>query len=237
MLEFVTQLLNSQDNIIDQLKLLKENKNNKGVKRYMRVLVKQNNSPYFNYCIDKYYFNKDVKEVKPSIRTLRPLYYLKGWKKVEKLLESRDNLIDQLKLLKEHKGDKMVDTYIQDYLEHWSNEYEAYCIKKYYYDMDVMEVEPTAKSLHITLYRISFRDIERKQEKAKQKSYMKAIKQVKKGDKVKLLDGPFENQIGTVNSFDIDNMKIFVTLYLFDEKCDVEHDGKFEKVKEEKSGK
>lgn len=237
MLAFVEQLLNSKDNIIDQLKLLKENKNHKEVKKYMRVLIKQNNSPYFKYCIDKYYFNKDVKDVKPTIRPLRPLYYLKGRKKIEKILGSNDNLIEQLKLLKEYKGTKVVDTYIKDYLELWANEYETYCINKYYYDMDVIEVEPTAKSLNIILYRISFRDIERKQEKAKQESYKKAIKNIKKGDKVKILDGPFENQIGIVNSFDIDNMKIFVTIILFEEKYDIEHDGKFEKIKEEKNGK
>lgn len=170
MLEFVNELLKSQDNIIDQLKLLKENENNREVKKYMRVLVEQNDSPYFKYCIDKYYFNKNVKEVKPPIRTLRPLYYLKGRKKVEKLLESRDNIIDQLKLLREYKGTKFVDIYIEDYLELWSNEYEAYCIKKYYYDMDVQEVEPTAKTLNITLYKIFFKDIEEKTRESQTKS-------------------------------------------------------------------
>lgn len=237
MLEFVNQLLKSQDNIIDQLKELKENKNNKEVKKYMQTLVEQNDSPYFKYCIDKYYFNKDVKEVKPPIRTLRPLYYLKGYKRIEKLLESKDNIIDQLKLLKEHKEDKFVDTYIKDYFELWANEYEAYCIKKYYYDMDVLEVEPTAKTLNITLYKIFFADIEEKQEKDKQKVYMKAIKNAKKGDKVKILDGPFENQVGVLDSFDKDNLKIFVTLYIFDEKCHVEHDGKFKIIKEKESEK
>ena len=34
-------------------------------------------------CIDKYYFDKDVKEVKPPIRLLSPLYYKKGYKKIE----------------------------------------------------------------------------------------------------------------------------------------------------------
>lgn len=237
MLEFVNELLKSQDNIIDQLKLLKENENNREVKKYMRVLVEQNDSPYFKYCIDKYYFNKNVKEVKPPIRTLRPLYYLKGRKKVEKLLESRDNIIDQLKLLREYKGTKFVDIYIEDYLELWSNEYEAYCIKKYYYDMDVQEVEPTAKTLNITLYKIFFKDIEEKQEKAKQKAYMKAIKNAKKGDKVKILDGPFENQFGILDSFDKDNLKILVAINLYDEKYDIEHDGKFEIIKEVESEK
>lgn len=232
MLEFVNELLKSQDNIIDQLKVLKENENNREVKKYMRVLVKQNNSPYFKYCIDKYYFNKDVKEVKPPIQTLRPLYYLKGGKKVEKLLESRNNIIDQLKLLREYKGTKAVDIYIEDYLELWANAYEAYCIEKYYYDMDVEELKPTAKTLNITLYKIFFKDIKEKQDKAKQKEYMKAIKNAKKGDKVKILDGPFENQFGILDSFDKDNLKILVTINLYDKKYDIEHDGRFEIIKE-----
>ena len=234
MLEFVEKLLNSQDNIIDQLQLLRENKDNKEVKKYMRALVKDNNSPYFKYCIDKYYFNKDVKEVKPSIRPLRSLYHLKETQKIQRLLESRNNIIDQLKLLKEYKGTKYVDTYIKEYLELWSNEYEAYCIQKYYYDMDVKEVEPNAKSLNITLYRISFRETESKQEKDKQNGYAKSIK---KNDKIKILDGPFKNQIGIVNSFDRDNSKIFVTISLFEEKFNIEYDGKFEKIKEAKSEK
>lgn len=234
MLEFVEKLLNSQDNIIDQLQLLRENKDNKEVKKYMRALVKDNNSPYFKYCIDKYYFNKDVKEVKPSIRPLRSLYHLKETQKIQRLLESRNNIIDQLKLLKEYKGTKYVDTYIKEYLELWSNEYEAYCIQKYYYDMDVKEVEPNAKSLNITLYRISFRETESKQEKDKQNGYAKSVK---KNDKIKILDGPFKNQIGIVNSFDRDNSKIFVTISLFEEKFNIEYDGKFEKIKEAKSEK
>ena len=90
---------------------------------------------------------------------------------------------------------------------------------------------------NITLYSVYFKDIELKKEKEEQKSYAKAIKNIKKGDKVKILDGPFENQIGIVNSFDIDNLKIFVTIYLFEEKYDIEHDGKFEKIKEEKGEK
>ena len=59
----------------------------------------------------------------------------------------------------------------------------------------------------------------------------------KKNDKIKILDGPFKNQIGIVNSFDRDNSKIFVTICLFEEKFNIEYDGKFEKIKEAKSEK
>lgn len=237
MLEFVNELLNSQDNIIDQLKVLKENQKHKEVKKYIKALVKGNNSPYFKYCIDKYYFGLDVEEVKPPIRTLSPLYYLKGRKKIEKLLNQKDNLIDQIKLLKKHKEDKIIDTYIKDYLELWSNRYEEYCIKKYYYDMDIKEVKPTAKNLNITLYKIYFQDIEKKQEQERIKNYKKTIKKAKEGDKVKLLDGPFKDLIGIIKSFDIDNLTLFVTISLFEEKYDIEHNGNFEIIKEDKNAK
>lgn len=66
---------------------------------------------------------------------------------------------------------------------------------------------------------------------------MKAIKNAKKGDKVKILDGPFENQFGILDSFDKDNLKILVAINLYDEKYDIEHDGKFEIIKEGESEK
>jgi len=78
MFEFVNKLLDSESNIIDQLKVLKKNKNEE-VEKYINELIKQNISPYFRYCIDKYYFEKNVKEVKPQVPKLRPLYYLKGY--------------------------------------------------------------------------------------------------------------------------------------------------------------
>ena len=44
-------------------KTLKENKNNKEVKKYINALVREKNSPYFEYCINKYYFSKDAKDL------------------------------------------------------------------------------------------------------------------------------------------------------------------------------
>lgn len=103
MLEFVNELLNSQDNIIDQLKVLKENKNHKEVQKYINALVKENNSPYFNYCIDKYYFGKDVEEVKQPLTQrnikLYPIYF--------KSLEIKKETKRQKLLNKVKKGDKI----------------------------------------------------------------------------------------------------------------------------------
>ncbi len=66
MLEFVNSLLDSKNNIIDQLKLLKENKDNKEVEKYIKYIMEDNISPYLKYFINKYYFGLDVEEVKPS---------------------------------------------------------------------------------------------------------------------------------------------------------------------------
>lgn len=103
MLEFVNELLNSQDNIIDQLKVLKKNKNHKEVQKYINALVKENNSPYFNYCIDKYYFGKDVEEVKQPLTQrnikLYPIYF--------KSLEIKKETKRQKLLNKVKKGDKI----------------------------------------------------------------------------------------------------------------------------------
>jgi len=236
MLEFVNRLLNSQDNIIDQLKLLKENQNHKEVKKYIKALVRENNSQYFNYCIDKYYFDKDVEEVEVPVHPLQPIYRLKGYTKIEKLLESKDNIIDQIKLLKEHKGTKLVDTYIEEYLIH-ANKYEEYCINKYYYDMDVEKVEPNAKNLNIKLYKIYIPSLLKKQENEKLKKYKNIIKRSKEGDKVKILDGPFKDLTGVIKSFDIDSLKINLIIELYGQKYDIEHDGKFEIIKEDNSEK
>ena len=197
--------------------------------------MKINNSPYYKYCIDKYYFNKKVNEVEIQLPTLKVLCYLKGSRKIEKLLKIKDNLIDQIKLLKEYKGNKIIDNYIKEYLELYSiSEYEVYCIKKHYYDMDLDEVKPTAKSLNITLYEIYVPVIQQIQEDERKSNYKKNIKKVKEGYRVKILDGPFKDISGIIKSIDIDNLKIVVTIELFDEKYDVEYDGNFEFVKEDK---
>lgn len=159
MFEFVNKLLDSESNIIDQLRILKKNKNEE-VEKYINELVNQNISPYFRYCIDKYYFEKNVEEVKPQVPKLRPLYYLKGYKKIEKIIEKEDNIINQIKALRKYKGNKTIDNYIEEYLNLCStNQYTLYCIKKYYYDMELEGIEPNAKNLNITLYKNSLINI------------------------------------------------------------------------------
>jgi len=63
MFEFVKKILIEEESIIDQLKALEKNKDNKEVKQYMKYITKCNISPYYRYCIDKYYFKKEVEKV------------------------------------------------------------------------------------------------------------------------------------------------------------------------------
>jgi len=151
MLEFVNELLDSQNNIIDQLLLLKTKKDHQEVQIYINTLIKMNNSPFFKYCIDKYYFEKEVLEVDVPIPVLKPIYNTND--KVGKLLEKKDNLIDQIKLLKKNYQDIEVKKYVENYMKK-SPIYIKYCLKKYYYDLDVKEVKPSVKTLGISLYKI-----------------------------------------------------------------------------------
>lgn len=232
MLKFVDELLKSQDNIIDQLKLLKENKNNREVKKYMKALVGMNLSPYYRYCIDKYYFELNVEEVKPPIPKIYPLYYLEGSEVVKKILDTKDNVIDQIISLKKCKDKEMIDIYFDDYLAVWANEYVSYCIKKYYYDLDVEEVEPTAKSLNIVLHPIYFRSIEKKQERIIKRKTLEARKKVKKGDMVRILNGPFNNMTGIFEGFNKNTMKSNVIINMFGLEISCECEDEFEIIKE-----
>lgn len=236
MLEYVERLLASEDNIIDQLKALKVNKKHKEVKKYIKLIKEENDSPYVKYCIDKYYFDKEVDEVKPPIRPLYVIFGTKGRKKIAKIIDSTDNLIEQIILLKKHKGTKSIDNYIEKYLTR-ANEYTTYCIQKYYYDLEVKVVKPTAKSLNIKLYPIRDRALERKQEKIQEKQKIKSIKKIKEGDKIQILDGPFKDFVGIVKSVNKKELIIIVTLELFGELCDVEHLGEFKLYKEDKNEK
>ena len=66
----VVKLLESEDNIIEQIKALRKYKYRNGVKPYIDALRKANQmkndevSHYIMYCIVKYFYELDVKDVK-----------------------------------------------------------------------------------------------------------------------------------------------------------------------------
>lgn len=212
MLEFVEKLLDSKDNIIDQLILLKQHKNHKEVKRYMKSLLSCYNSPYFNYCIDTYYLEKQVEPVEPKVGSLPNRFCNK---EIEALIGSVDDLIEELTILRKNKRKKVVKEYMDQIKNHFYAEipYYQYCIAKYYDELDVEEVPKTAKTLGITLYKIYYRNLELKQEKAKRRNFKKL--NIKEGDEIKLLSGPFQSMVGTVKSVNKRNAEIVIIVNLF----------------------
>lgn len=235
MFEFVNELLNSKDNIIDQLLVLKENNKNKEVKKYIKVLMKENLSPYYEYCINKYYFGLDVSEVKPPLPKLVYTYGIK--KKVIKLLDMGDNIIEQLKVLREYRNDKDVNDYIENYLSFGPSEYVCYCINKYFYDLDIEKIEPNAKNLRTELMEIYIPSLVKKQERKREREYRKSIKKVKCGDVIKITEGPFAGMSGVLESFDKESKNMVVGIELFGEKITCEYSDAFEIVKGDKNEK
>lgn len=232
MLEFVKELLNSHDNIIDQLIALKENKNHKEVKKYIKEMLKSNYSPYYQYCIDKYLFDKDVAEVKP--KAPRFISGLCPKEELIPLLDACDDYIDQLKLLSKYRDDKKIEDYVIRQLQHFEAPYFVYCTDKYFYGKDVNEVEATAKTMGITLINL---DILTSLEEKNAEKISKNIRKVKVGDRVMLQDGPFKDIMATVNLVDKLNNEITVTITIFDETFSCEHNGSFKIIKEEQNAR
>lgn len=162
MLEFVQILLDSCDNLIDQLILLKKYSNNKEVQKYIKALNKMNLSPYTKYCIDKYYYNLDV----PSVEI--PKFFFYDFRKnnnsyINKLLENVDGVKEQILVLKKHKEEKEVNDYACQLFPSLIDKYPymRYLILNYYYDIYYPEVTPSAKTLQIKLIKIYFPEIKK----------------------------------------------------------------------------
>ena len=164
----VKKILDSKDNIVDQLKELRKYRYKKGVIEYIDRLIYGNQNDdydseckYILYCIVKYFFELDVNEVKEPLPKL-PLYSSSNFdiEKIQKLLESKDNIIDQCILLREHKNSKDVLEYIASTKERYiydlelanvNREFEIYTISKYFYGLDVSEVKPSHIKLNAYL--------------------------------------------------------------------------------------
>lgn len=106
MFKYVVEALDSKDNIVDQMKVLKKYRYRKGVRKYIDNLIlktqcrNDHDSKYILYCIVKYYYGLDVKDVKPSPIKLTEYYY-KREKKVE--LPTIYTKVEKLK-----NGDKVI---------------------------------------------------------------------------------------------------------------------------------
>lgn len=225
-------ILDSCDNIIDQLLLLRHFKRNKYVKKYMKSLCSDHNSPYFTYCIDKYYFGKDVPNVEIPVNTYAHLRTYGESKYISELLSKSDDIVEQMKLLRKHKNNKEVRKYIQDHANYLinSSEYVRFVLLYYYYDIECIDPGINAKTLNITLYKIYFKDDEDREEKLKQKR-IKVNKRLKVGQNIMILEGPFNGMIGTLQ--EKKENELMVLMNLFGDECAIKfgYDTKLRKVK------
>ncbi len=230
----VKKIVDSKDNIIDQLKELQNHSYMKGVRRFIDRVIQGNigrkddaNSKYILYCVVKYYYGLDVvKEEKLHFSIGLPWYALSDtydYEFVEKLVLSKDNIIDQCKLLREHRDSKDVQEYVNilqegndDYYESREYDYVLYCINKYYYGRKVSKVEQPEPTLRLYAY-------------IKEKTFMEEpvdqftpIEEIKDGDKVKILTGPFKGIPALINHVDLENHKMEATINIFEEDTMIE---------------
>jgi len=155
-------------------------------------------------------------------------------------IEKQKTIIDQLKYLSNYRKDKIVKQFIENYL-YWANDYEKYCIQKYFYKKNIKEVKPTAKNLKIKLFPITnkkiVKKIARKEKRMKKKqiaNFTKTIKKIKKGDQIKIEESPFKDLIGTFISYDKNNQKNTVILKLFEQDEAIEIEERFKIVRSDK---
>ncbi len=248
----VVKLLESKDNIIEQLQVLRKYQYKKGVRTYIDNLIRANqvrhddeDSEYILYCIAKYYYGFDVKEVKEPLPRL-PLNmssssnFQGNSDAIADLLNQKKDIIEQCKLLREHKNMNGVDEYF-DWVFEWygydvaianqSRDFETYCINKYYFGLDVPEVKPP----HIYLYAyhrekrddtIIYEDV----------SDATPFNELNKGDKVEIVNGPFKGVEATILGISEDFKEINLNCVLFgkDTPINLDDDNKMRKIIDDK---
>lgn len=232
MLEFVELLLNSCDNLINQLILLKEFKHHKEVKKYMRALEKENLSPYKRYCINKYFYGLDVKNEK-----IPDFYYptlpVNGNKFIRNLIGDIPNIRDQVIELKKYKDIDEVINYTEEVFPYFieTNPYARSIILSHYYDVPCSELSPSPKSLHITLDKIYFPKLLQKQEKRENKLFRKNFRSLKVGNKIVLCSGPFQKMEGVVLEKGTNLIKVELDLFGQKTPCEIDSQTKVKKVR------
>lgn len=237
--KYVQKIVDSKDNIVDQLKELSKHKYRKGVRQYIDRLILANtfrdndlDAKYILYCIVKYYYGLEVQDteepliIPDSLGIITPADYDIDF--IANLLNTKDNIIDECKLLKEHKDNPNVQKYISCATTYFgydapvlyglSTEYEMYCINKYFKGLDV----PLVKSNHVRLGVWPNTRISKKPDLENSISKFTPFAEVQKGDKVKILTGPFAGILGTIDSVDYDKQKIMLLVDLFGQETSIE---------------
>lgn len=235
MLEFVDELLGLSDNIIDQLILLKKFKHNREVKKYIKALKKINLSPYTRYCINKYFYNLDVKEEKiPD--SFYPTLSIYNNKYIENLIGDIHDFKEQVLILKKYKDTEDVINYTEDAFPYFleTNPYARNIILNYYYDVPIPELSPSAKSLHITLFKLCFPKLQKSQEKKEERLIRKNLRHLKVKDEILLCTGPFAGMKGILLEKSLELIKVEIELFGQKEVIELQSTDKVKKVRKKK---
>ncbi len=240
----VANIIRLKENIIDQMLELKKNFLNKGVRQYIDRLMYDNvswsdelESKYILYCIAKYIFGLEVKEVKAPLPKLPMASYDSSFHydadALNTLLNQKEDIIEQCKLLRDHQDMKGLEEYF-DYVFEWyeydmtlanqSREFEIYCINKYFYGLDVPKVKPRPLDLRSYIHERVVH------EKIEIPDHFTDFEEIKKGDKVKILTGPFTNMIGPVSNINTELLQVTVMIKLFEQEMPIEIDMNTDKV-------
>lgn len=133
---------------------------------------------------------------------------------VNELILSKENISEQLILLRKNKNNK----YVQEYIKNLENSqyltgYVKYMIERYYYGKkDAIKCE---KNCIEKTFKVLLKPV-----KIHSKKYTETDIQV--GDVVTIVDGPFKDFIGKIEKVDNEYALFDVTIKLFDDYFNVE---------------
>lgn len=236
----VKKIVDSKDNIIDQLKELSKHSYMKGVRRFIDMVINANmryqdkDSKYILYCVVKYYYQLDVvRKEKFNYTTSLPNYSLSDtydYDFVQSLVTSKDNIIDQCKLLRQYRNSKDVQEYIailqkenDEFYESDEYDYVIYCINKYYYGRKVPKLKQPVPTFRLYAY------IKGKPTIEEPIDIFTALEDIKKGDKIKILNGAFHDLIGIITEINLKNDEYDVRLNIYGEDTVITLDAQYTK--------
>lgn len=134
-------------------------------------------------------------------------------KEVNELILSKDNFTEQLILLSEHKDNKNVQEYIEGILNNeYTSDYVKYMIEKYYFK-NKNAIKYEKNSLEKT-FRVLLRPIEIKEKR-------NVSTDIKVGERVLIIDGPYKSINGTIKSIDNEYGEFEALINLFGEEFTV----------------
>ncbi len=219
MLDFVNYLLSRKDNMREQLLLLREYQDSMEVQLYITILL-EDSSPYVSNAIYRYYYGLEMKEVpRPEER----INFLGDSEFVNQLLSSKENMKEQLLLLRENQNHLEVQSYMEEFLKLSHSPYCQYLIEKYYFNRPVEEVPRE----EYKLTGIEVFPILRIQEKFlaySRKNLQEKNGKWKQGGKVRILSGCFNNMVGVIKKINKKKKTIQIALSLFGQETIVEED-------------